>query len=170
MPFSLRPMTLRDIDAVLEIEQRVYPTPFTRQGYRNELEQNDLARYSVLVSADASAIAGYAGHWVMADEMHISMIAVHPDWQRRGLGEVLLQHELVRACERAATLATLEVREGNAPAQRLYEKLGFAVVGRRKNYYKDTGEAAILMTLEPLDCAAIGKRWISVAAGAGVLL
>ncbi len=153
----LRPMTLNDIDTVLEIERIAYPTPWTRQGYEKEIKRNELAMYHVLEIA--GAILGYAGHWVMADEMHISMIAVHPAWQRNGLGEILLLHELVQACEKNTFLVTLEVREKNIPAQQLYQKLGFVEVGRRKNYYKDTKEAAILMTLEPLNEMLIQERF-----------
>jgi ribosomal-protein-alanine N-acetyltransferase len=161
----IRPMTLNDITTILEIERIAYPTPWTRQGYEREITHNELAQYHVLEwvrTPDAPAIVGYAGHWVMADEMHISMIAVHPTWQRNRLGELLLTHELVQACEKKLSMVTLEVREHNAPAQRLYQKLGFVAVGRRKNYYKDTKEAAILMTLEPLDHAAIQARWQQV--------
>ncbi len=165
--FEIRPMLLDDIDAILEIERIAYPTPWTRQGYEKEIKRNELAEYHVLEVASckgqvAGGILGYVGHWMMVGEMHISMIAVHPHWQRNGLGELLLVHQLVQACEKDAFLVTLEVREKNFPAQRLYEKLGFIEVGRRKNYYKDTKEAAILMTLEPLDKAAIQARWQAV--------
>lgn len=185
----IRPMTTDDIDAVLAIEEIAYPTPWTRQGYEKEIRRNELAMYHVLeepslpsslshreeggkrASIDSRSnseplsserqkeIVGYAGHWMMAGEMHISMIAVHPDVQGQGLGELLLVHQLVQACEKEAILVTLEVRELNTRAQRLYQKLGFVEVGRRKNYYKDTKEAAILMTLEPLDEVAIQQRW-----------
>lgn len=157
-------MLVADIDAVLEIERIAYPTPWTRQGYEKEIRRNELAQYHVLQCSEK--IIGYAGHWMMAGEMHISMIAVHPQWQGNGLGELLFMHQLVQACEKDAILVTLEVREKNVRAQRLYAKLGLVEVGRRKNYYKDTKEDALLMTLEPLDKQIIRTHWQRVSAQA----
>lgn len=160
-------MTLADIDGILAIERIAYPRPWTRAGYEHELRHNDLSAYHVL--EEDGRIVGYAGHWLMAGEMHISMIAVHPDRQRGGLGGLLLTHQLMLACAAEALLVTLEVREGNGAARRLYERAGFIEVGRRKNYYKDSGEAAVLMTLEPLVCDEINVRWQQMSMGVEVM-
>ena len=141
-------MTAADLDDVLAIEIAVYPSPYSKSGYLKELT-NDVARYHVLV-ADTGFIVGYVGYWLVADECSISMVAVHPAWQGHGLGRKLMVYALSEAATAGATLATLEVRDGNLPAIQLYKSLHFVQVGRRKRYYKKTGDDALLMTLEPL--------------------
>ena len=149
-PFGLRPMQPGDLDAVVEIEAHSFPTAWSREGYEHEIKRNERATYYVLThstSGRAPAVIGYAGYWLMADEAHISIIAVAPAWRGRGLGELLLLQLLAHALAAGAILATLEVRNTNEIAHALYRKYGFAVVGRRKGYYKDTGEDALLMTV-----------------------
>jgi ribosomal-protein-alanine N-acetyltransferase len=85
------------------------------------------------------------------DEIHIATIAIHPDFRGHGLGEKLLLQVLKSAKEEGAVSSFLEVREGNNPAITLYRKFGYVESGRRKGYYKDNGEDAILMTLAPLN-------------------
>lgn len=156
--FSLRPMQPSDLDAVMTIEVAACPTPWSRKGYQNELQHNDKAHYTVL-ELETVGMVGYVGHWIMLDECHISIIAVHPDWQGNGFGEVLLLTALQDALKQGAQIGTLEVREHNHVAQSLYRKLGFAVVGRRKNYYKDSKEDALIMTDSALDTAALAAFW-----------
>lgn len=154
-PYSLRPMRLDDLNVVTAIEARSLPTPWPAAGYRRELTANERAHYYVLTvltpkAGGQSPIIGYAGHWLVAGEAHVSIIAVDPDWRGRGLGGLLLLNLLFVALSQGADLATLEVRCHNQSAQALYQKYHFEIVGRRPGYYKDTGEDAILMTL-PLD-------------------
>jgi ribosomal-protein-alanine N-acetyltransferase len=94
------------------------------------------------------SIVGYSGFWLILDEAHISTIAVHPDWRGRHVGESLFISMLEAALELGAVTATLEVRVTNDRAQGLYRKYQFEVVGRRKHYYRDNGEDALLMTAE----------------------
>lgn len=151
-PYTLRPMRLGDLEAVMAIETSSFPTPWPAEGYRRELTANERAHYYVLTeeAGGERPIVGFAGHWLVAGEAHVSIIAVDPARRGDGLGELLLLNLLLVAIEQRATVATLEVRCHNKVAQALYHKYGFEVVGRRKGYYKDTGEDAILMTL-PLD-------------------
>lgn len=151
-PYRLRPMRLDDLDAVTAIEARSFPTAWPAAGYRRELAANERAHYYVLTreTVGQRPVVGYAGHWLVASEAHVSIIAVDPGWRGRGLGELLLLNLLFVALEQQAILAMLEVRCQNRVAQALYHKYHFEVVGRRPGYYKDTGEDAILMTL-PLD-------------------
>lgn len=174
MPPSLRlrPMSLDDLDAVFAIEQLVYPTPFTQKGYRHELTQNRNASYAVLEPCEpfaaVSGLLGYVGHWVILDEGHISVISVHPSWQGNRLGELLFVYALRDMVARQCMMATLEVRESNLRAQRLYQKFRFDVVGRRKRYYRDTGEDGLIMTAEPLDAgysAWLEGAWEAVCRG-----
>jgi ribosomal-protein-alanine N-acetyltransferase len=93
-------------------------------------------------------VIGYGGFWFILDEAHVSTIAVHPDWRGQGIGERLLATMLEQALDLGAVTATLEVRVSNARAQGLYRKYDFEVVGRRKHYYRDNSEDALLMTAQ----------------------
>lgn len=149
-PLHLRPLYLSDLAAVVAIEQQSFPTPTKEKTYWYELSENKLAHYQALtirkVQEDEQLI-GYAGYWLIADEAHISTIAVDPQWRGVGLGELILINILYLAYEHEAALVTLEVRESNRVAQELYRKHEFEIVGRRRRYYKDTGEDALLMTV-----------------------
>lgn len=148
-PFTLRPLQPADFATVQVIDHASFPTPTPAKLFIHELTENPLARYAVVTAVDH--VVGYIGYWLMADEVHISTIAVHPDWRGRGLGELLLLHMLYAVYDLPVTLVTLEVREGNTVAQALYRKYQFDQVGRRRRYYRDTGEDAVLMTRQPLD-------------------
>ena len=143
-PYALRPLQVADITAVLEIERLSFPSVVRAALYKRELTDNDIAHYQGLWNNDE--LIGYAGYWLIAGEAHISKIAVHPEWRRRRLGELMLLNLLRLACEQGAFLATLEVRVSNIAAQQLYTKYRFEHVGRRRRYYHDTGEDALLMT------------------------
>jgi ribosomal-protein-alanine N-acetyltransferase len=89
---------------------------------------------------------GYGGFWLMYDEAHISTLAVRAELRRQGLGELLLIGLLDEARRAGALCATLEVRVSNAAAQALYTKYGFEQAGRRKAYYTDNQEDALILT------------------------
>lgn len=93
-------------------------------------------------------IIGFAGLWMFVDEGHISTIASHVDWRGHGVGELLLLSMLREGQRRNAAFATLEVRVSNRVAQNLYTKYGFTEVGRRKHYYRDNNEDALIMTVQ----------------------
>lgn len=148
-PFHLRPLRVSDLPQVMGIELLSFPTPAKEATYRYELTENLLAHYQALTLGNDGRIApllGYAGYWLMADEVHVSIIAVDPEWRGCGLGELLLLNQLYLAVGHDAMLVTLEVRESNTVAQALYRKYDFDVVGWRRRYYRDTGEDAVLMT------------------------
>jgi len=95
-------------------------------------------------------IAGYVATWFQGDEAHITEIAVRKNLQGNGLGELLLIGSVQASMERGSAVVTLEVRVSNFIAQRLYEKYGFKTVGRRKAYYHDNREDALIMTTSPI--------------------
>ncbi len=95
-------------------------------------------------------IAGFAGFWVMLDEAHIIAIAVRPPFRRQSIGEGLLLSVIDMAMRLQTRMVTLEVRESNHPAQQMYLKYGFHVVGKRPRYYSDNQEDAVLMSIEDL--------------------
>jgi [ribosomal protein S18]-alanine N-acetyltransferase len=132
-----------DLDEVLAIERASFSMPWSRGAFLYEIEQNRVARCYVM--REAERIAGYICVWEVADELHITNIAVHPDVRRRGIGRGLLGSVLEDARRRSTRLVVLEVRPSNVEARALYESLGFQVVGRRRGYYYDTGEDALVM-------------------------
>ncbi|WP_347342599.1 ribosomal protein S18-alanine N-acetyltransferase [Coleofasciculus sp. FACHB-1120] len=91
------------------------------------------------------ALVGIGCLWAILEEAHITILGVHPNYRGQGLGQALLYALLKKAWERRLEWATLEVRASNRPAQSLYEKFGFQEVGRRRRYYKDTGEDALIL-------------------------
>lgn len=144
--WSIEPLTVADLDEVLVIEGASFPTPWSRGAFLYELEQNPLARCWVARGGGgAPRVLGYLCLWEIPPEIHITNIAVHSAWRRRGVGRSLLEAILADARRRRLSLAYLEVRPTNTEARTLYERLGFEVVGRRKGYYFDTGEDALLM-------------------------
>jgi [ribosomal protein S18]-alanine N-acetyltransferase len=106
---------------------------------------------SPALEAELRSIIGYAGLWLMTDEAHITTIAVDPDFQGNGIGELLLVALIDRAKQIGARWLTLEVRVSNDVAQRLYEKYTFKEMGIRRRYYSDNGEDALVMWTDPID-------------------
>jgi len=149
--FIIRPMTVEDLEQVVTIDQLSFSLPWPAHSFRYELLENDVSRQWVVEKQSASEnpkVIGMIVVWLIMDEAHIATIAVHPEYRERGIGRQILLTALRECAAQGADSATLEVRERNAIAIDMYRKLGFEVVGRRKRYYQDTNEDAILMTLE----------------------
>jgi ribosomal-protein-alanine N-acetyltransferase len=136
-------MNEQDIDDVLEIEQKSFATPWSREAFYNELTQNQFAVYVVL--EEEEKVIGYCGVWIVVDEAHITNVAMLPDYRGRKLGEALMRKIIEVAVEMGAKTMTLEVRVSNFTAQSLYRKLGFQDGAIRKNYYTDNQEDALVM-------------------------
>ena len=145
----IEPMRAADLDVVLHIEQASFPSPWSRQAFLHELERNRVAGLWVARarrSGDGDGVAAVVGYlclWAVADEVHVTNLAVDP--RGEGIGRLLLGTLLVHHRAAGARRAFLEVRPGNVGARRLYEGLGFREVGRRPGYYVDTGEDALLL-------------------------
>ncbi len=137
-------MQVDQLDQVLQIENVSFPTPWSKNSFEYELQNNDFAHYIVALT-DAYKVAGYAGMWVILDESHVTNIAVHQDYRGYGLGMALMLQLIQRAIMLGCQRMTLEVRPSNTPARALYARLGFEEYGRRKNYYSDSREDAIIM-------------------------
>ena len=140
---GLAPMVLDDLDEVLEIERASFPTPWSRGAFRYELTQNRVARSLVL--RVERQLVGYLCLWEIGHEIHVTNLAVHPSFRRRGAARTLLGHVMEDARRSGAELVFLEVRPTNVEALALYKSFGFSVIGRRKGYYFDTGEDALVM-------------------------
>ena len=185
---TVAPMTPDDLDEIMPLERQCFADPWTRRMYLSDLTTNEAATYLVVRHGDtgtrgrgegqavedglavspslrvpASPILAYGGLWLLLDEAHIATVASHPDWRGCGLGQWLMLALLDAAMARGAATSTLEVRAGNLPARRLYEKLGYEVAGVRKRYYRD-GEDGLIMTTPPLADPVMQAR-LSGAAG-----
>ncbi|HHX38620.1 MAG TPA: ribosomal protein S18-alanine N-acetyltransferase [Armatimonadetes bacterium] len=152
MRISVERMRLPDLDDVLRIERASYPTPWRPETFRYEICDNPNAHYVVARAhfPEGPVTVGYAGMWLIIDEAHITTIAVDPNYRGLKIGERLLLTLLTAATQKGACRATLEVRESNLVAQRLYLKYHFGAAGMRRGYYTDSGENAIIMWIENL--------------------
>lgn len=147
-PLEVMQMRLTDIPAVHEIERLSFRVPWPSYAFEQELRTNRLAHY--VVARLGERIVGFAGLWLMADEAHVTTFGVHPDVRRRGIGLRMMLALLELSLQIGAARMTLEVRVSNEAAQRLYHRFGFVVVGRRKRYYTDDGEDALIMSTPEL--------------------
>jgi ribosomal-protein-alanine N-acetyltransferase len=143
----IRSSTEADLDAVMEVERLCFPTPWARQAFADELAR-PWARLELSCEPASGRVVGFCNYWLVAGEVHILNVAVHPDFRRRGLAAQLVHHILAHAARERAKVVLLEVRASNTAAQALYAKLGFRQVGRRPRYYADNGEDALLMDCE----------------------
>ena len=128
---DFRPMHEEDIDQVLEIERRSYPYPWTRLIFHDCLH----AGYSCWVSGRRGIIEGYGILSIASGESHLLNLCVRPESQQRGFGEKILLYLIDLARRHDAEIIFLEVRESNTAARRLYEKMAFNELGRRRDYY-----------------------------------
>lgn len=140
----LQKMTIEDIDEIAELDKECFAIPWSRSAFLGEME-NQFASY-IVAKADDKCV-GYCGFWRAYDEGDITNVAVSPKFRRRGIGSRLIESIIREAREKELVFLNLEVRKSNIPAQRLYEKYGFCVVGERKEYYADTKENALIMRL-----------------------
>lgn len=142
-PYTREPMRRDDVDRVVAIERSSFSMPWSRGAFVYELEQNRAAR--CWVCRDEGQIVGYLCLWEIGGEIHITNLAVGPAHRRRGVARYLLTEILGDARQRGIRTVFLEVRPTNTGALSLYQSLGFQVIGRRKGYYYDTGEDALVM-------------------------
>ena len=144
MTYNIVPMTSEHLDQVADIERLCFSDPWSRRMLSEHLE-NECAATLVAQGADGTVL-GYAGLLVVLDEGYITTVAVRPEYRRQGIASELL--EVFRRFGEGNHMAflTLEVRASNDKAISLYLKNGFVQEGRRKDYYKDPREDAIIMT------------------------
>jgi ribosomal-protein-alanine N-acetyltransferase len=140
---TLEPMREPDVPTVQEIEREIFSTPWPRNAYYRELSSRNSAYYVVLRTD--TEIIGYGGMWRMYDEAHVTTIGVRRDLQHSGYGRIIFAGLVQAAYDMGAKWVTLEVRTSNENAIKMYEGFGFKVIGRRRGYYTDNGEDAIVM-------------------------
>jgi ribosomal-protein-alanine N-acetyltransferase len=143
---ELRPLSLRNLGAIEEIERASYPTPWSRSMFASELAKPS----SICIGAfRGSRLCGYMIISRYVDAWHIMNIAVSPDFRRRGIATALLERLFELTEDRSQRGYTLEVRVSNEGAIMVYERLGFTGRGIRRGYYTDNREDALIMWREP---------------------
>jgi len=156
------PMRRRHLKAVIAIEQRIFPSPWSLGLYLSELSQPTTRAY--YVARVGPEVVGYAGMMMVVGEAHVTNIGVMPEWQRHSVGRRLLLQLAREARHRSAQHLTLEVRISNVGAQALYHEFGFVPAGIRKNYYTEVNEDALIMWAHDIDTDDYGLRLDAIQA------
>ncbi len=139
---DIRPMVASDIPAVAALERACFSQPWSERVLEGEMKNPN----SIFFVAEETELVGYIGMQHILDEGYLANVAVDSAYRRSGVGAALLQRLLAFAQQEKLAFITLEVRQSNQPAIRFYQKYGFEVVGRRRNFYESPTEDALLMT------------------------
>lgn len=148
MKFTIRKMTVEDVPAVIDLDKKSFSLPWPERSFRFEVTDNPASR--CWVAELDGKIIGMIVVWLLVDEAHVATIATDPDFRRQGVAKNLLAYALRNLIGEGARSSFLEVRESNVAAQEMYRKFGYEATGRRRRYYKDNDEDAILMNLNSL--------------------
>jgi len=140
----IREMSLDDLDNIMEIERLSFVSPWTKGLFEETLASPISTSFIMKKGTDT---LGYIILYSIAGEAHILNIAIHPHYRGKGYAAALIKYALGYFEEKGAREFFLEVREGNMVAIRLYQRFGFEKVGRRKKYYPETNEDALVMYL-----------------------
>jgi len=154
---AIEPMREEDIPTIQAIEKDIFLTPWPKNAYHRELSQNRQASY--LVMREDGHIVGYGGLWKVFHEAHITTVGVRAGDQNKGYGRTLFAALVQRSYALGARWITLEVRPSNDHAIRLYEAFGFKAIGRRRGYYTDNGEDALIMWSDSIHAPAFKRNF-----------
>lgn len=149
MSLVIRKMAMDDLEQVIAIDQVSFSLPWPSRTFQYELTDNPASR--CWVAELNGRVAAMLVGWLIVDELHIATIATHPDLRGQGIGKAILLHALRSARDEGVLKSFLEVRASNVMAQKMYKSFGYVEDGRRKEYYKDNAEDAILMSLNDLN-------------------
>ncbi|MGH7691802.1 MAG: ribosomal protein S18-alanine N-acetyltransferase [Candidatus Dormibacteria bacterium] len=163
---QVSPMRDEDIAEVRAIELAVFPTPWPGSAYQRELNSNRAAHYLCL--RRNGILVGYGGLWAVGEESHVTTIGVAAAYQGQGLGRAVFAALVNRSYALRAHFISLEVRPQNEPAIHLYETFGFKVIGRRRAYYTDNGEDALVMWSDLIHAPQFKRRFLAICAGLDV--
>ena len=142
---TIEKMNSAHVPQIAQLEKLCFSDPWSENSIASELD-NRLSCW--LVALEGDKVVGYVGSQTVIDASDMMNIAVHPDFRRRGIAENLINGLINALGEKGSRALSLEVRASNGPAIALYEKLGFAQVGLRKNYYRNPREDALILRKE----------------------
>ncbi len=137
--------TIGDVDDLAKLEFESFASPWTKEQYLYEIQNNEFATIWLLKENDK--LLGYIDYWLLFDQGEINKICVLKDMQGQGLGSKLMQMALDELYKNGAFSLTLEVRVSNEKAIKFYEKYGFEIKVRKKNYYTDGEDCYMMMKL-----------------------
>ncbi len=144
------PIIPQQISEIVALDKLCFGGLWSEAGYLREVESPNSSLFALSVREfqaldSSSKIIGIGCLWSIVEEAHITILGIHPDYQRQGLGQLLLCVLLQDALHRGLKWATLEVKADNTPAITLYQKFGFQVIGKRKGYYQPEGKDALIL-------------------------
>ena len=145
LDLKLQPLTSDDLSAVLELDKACFGGLWTLEGYQREMDSPNSDLLGLFSPVSSLKLLGMGCFWSILEEAHITILAVHPQYHCQGLGQALLYSLLKTASDRGLERATLEVRASNLAAISLYQKFGFKTAGRRRRYYQDNGDDALIL-------------------------
>jgi ribosomal-protein-alanine N-acetyltransferase len=140
-------MEEKDLASVLKIEELSFPNPWHESTFRGEIQHRPISFPLVVVHSALNKVIGYIIFWLIGEEVQVNNIAVHPDFRRLGIGEQVLCQVIEMVKWRGANFIGLEVRPSNLAALAMYKKIGFRMLGVRKNYYTNPPEDAFVLGL-----------------------
>lgn len=141
----LRKLRATDLQYIMEIEESCFSAPWSKNAFESELRHKN--SYYNCIEIDNKVI-GYSGLWKILDEGHIMNVAILPEYREKGYAKKLIKNLFNFCLENEIVSSTLEARESNETAIKLYEKMGFEIAGTRPKYYSKPSEDAIIMWKE----------------------
>ena len=145
--YFIRRMQEDDLPSVRAIEALSFSNPWSDDTFRGEIQNTPISFPLVVIRRPGDEVVAYIVFWHIRTDVQVNNLAVHPGYRGLGLAEALMRFAIAKVREAGAALMTLEVRSSNTPAVTLYRKLGFDVLGTRKNYYTKPDEDASVMGL-----------------------
>ncbi|MBU0278043.1 MULTISPECIES: ribosomal protein S18-alanine N-acetyltransferase [unclassified Gemella] len=136
---------VENLDRLLEIDSQNFDDPWSREMFKKELEHENSEYYGLF---NDDEILGFCGGWYAVDEYQINKIVIDKPHQDKKLGQLFLIYIMQLYATKNAKKATIEVRESNAKAIKVYTRAGFDIIGRRENYYQNNRENAYIMIRE----------------------
>ena len=146
MKTEIREMRKEDIPNIMILEKELFSTPWKEDMFIEEIEK----QYAYVLETK-NKIIGYICGWKLLDEFNITNIAIAAEFQRNGFGKALVQFLMSKLLDENCFKFFLEVRESNLVANKLYERMGFSIIGSRKNYYNSPQEDALVLGLNIMD-------------------
>lgn len=143
---KLKSLTEAELSQVIELDNLCFGGLWSLEGYQREIKSPNSELLIICFNLNQEEkVIGLGCFWSILEEAHLTILAIHPDFQRQGLGTLLLNKLLESAQKKGLERATLEVGENNQLALNLYKKFGFTIAGKRKKYYQKTGEDALIL-------------------------
>ncbi|MBF2064278.1 MAG: ribosomal protein S18-alanine N-acetyltransferase [Calothrix sp. C42_A2020_038] len=147
---EIQSLTHKHLSALVELDQACFGGLWTLEAYQREIDSPNSVLLGSISPPCHNELLGMGCFWSILEEAHITILAVHPLYQNQGLGQALLFSLLKKAFESGLERATLEVRVSNVSAISLYQKFGFKTAGKRRRYYKDNDEDALVLWLSDI--------------------